>query len=59
MVKEVNATGVEPSEQLSDHVYHFDAKTLELSIPATQEHQKLESFDTTNAITKKRESKSR
>ncbi len=26
MVKEVNATQVEPKDQLSDHVYHYDAK---------------------------------
>ena len=26
MVKEVNATQVEPEDQLTDHVYHYDSK---------------------------------
>ena len=26
MVKEVNATQVEPADQLTDHVYHYDSQ---------------------------------
>ena len=35
MVQEVNAGQVAPEEQLSDHVYHFDAMTKELSLADT------------------------
>ena len=32
MVREVNATQVSPQEQLSDHVYRYDAKAKTLSL---------------------------
>lgn len=35
MVREVNATQVKPEEQLSDHVYHYDAATRELKLADT------------------------
>lgn len=35
MVQEINAGQVAPEEQLSDHVYHFDAKSKELSLADT------------------------
>ena len=35
MVQEVNGSQVAPEEQLSDHVYHYDANTKEITLADT------------------------
>ena len=36
LVQSVNRTEVRPEDVLSDHVYHFDCQTKQLSMPVTR-----------------------
>ena len=49
MVREVNATTVSKEEQLSDHVYRYDAKTKTLSIVDVESRDLNESRVSENA----------
>ena len=45
MVKEVNATQVEPADQLTDHVYHYDSQNHIFELADKYEERQREAVD--------------